>query len=152
MLIGCNSLIFGGCYVGCRQIVTRVCQGAKECTKCEIVCCNTEKVWKVQKTIDNGYWLLMIIKFGCINKVFCILLGFYCPDIGFSIYLWCRRLMFIVGTASVTLVDGAKQAGLVSCSGSYWLKLCPVVIFFKVEILGDHLYIYVRLWWHFVLL
>ena len=78
----------------------------KSATKCA-------KVQKVQKTIDDGYQLIIIIKFLCINKLFCILLGFYCFDIGISIYLWCCPLMLVVGTAFVTLIDGTKQAGLV---------------------------------------
>ena len=51
--------------------------------------------------------------------------------------------MLIVGTTSLTLVDGAKQAGLVGCSDTYLSKSRPVAIFFKVEILGAYLYVYI---------
>ena len=61
--------------------------------------------------------------------------------------LHCYTLLtLVISTTSVILVDGAKLAVIVSCSGSYWSNLHPVVIFFKVEILGNHLYIYVKLW------
>ena len=51
--------------------------------------------------------------------VICILLGLNYPNIGVSFYLWHHWLMFVVCTASVTFADGAKQAGLVSYSGSH---------------------------------
>ena len=54
--------------------------------------------------------------------------------------------MFVVGTAFATLVDGTKQAGLTSYSGSYWSKSLSLAIFFKVEILGDHLFVNTKLW------
>ena len=71
----------------------------------------------MQEAIDNGYWLVKIIKKGCINKDFCILLGFDYFDVGVSIYPWRRLLMLIVDTASIMLIDGAKQAGLVAVIG-----------------------------------
>ena len=74
-------------------------------------------MWKVQKTIDDGYWLVIIIKKYCINKDFCILLGFDYFDVGISIYLWHRPLTLVVGTAFVTLTDGTKQARLVVVIG-----------------------------------
>ena len=49
--------------------------------------------------------------------------------------------MLVVGTASFTLADGAKQARLVGCSGIYLSKSCLVAIFIKVENLGAYLYI-----------
>ena len=49
--------------------------------------------------------------------------------------------MLIVGTASLMLAHSAKQARLVGCSDIYLLKLYPVAIFFKVEVLGAYLYI-----------
>ena len=117
-------------------------QSAQECKKCEAI---QKKMQKVQKTIDNGYWLLIIIKVSCISRSFFIWFIFDNFDVGISICLWCYRLMLIVGTASVILADSVKQAKLMSCSGSYWAKLCPLAIFFKVEILGDHLHIYEKL-------
>ena len=50
--------------------------------------------------------------------------------------------MLVVGTASLMLIGGAKQAGLVVCSGIYLSKSHPVTIFFKVETSGSYLYIY----------
>ena len=69
--------------------------------------------------IDNGYWLVIIVNFYCINMVFCNWLSFDYFDVSISIYLWCHLLMLVVGTASLTLVDGTKKTGLVSCSGIY---------------------------------
>ena len=72
-----------------------------------------ELVQKVQEAISNGYWLVIIIKKCCISKDLCILLGFdYFDEVG-SIYLWRCSLMLVDGTASVMLMDGAKQVGLV---------------------------------------
>ena len=51
--------------------------------------------------------------------------------------------MLAVGTVPLTLVDGAKQAGLVGCSNINLSKLYPVAIFFKVENLCANLYMYV---------
>ena len=42
--------------------------------------------------------------------------------------------MLVVGTASVTSADGAKQAGLVGCSDIYLSKLRPVAISSKKRI------------------
>ena len=67
----------------------------------------------MRKTIDDGYWLVINIKKCFINKDLCILLGFDYFDIGISIYFWRHLLMPVVGTAFVTLTNGAKQAGLV---------------------------------------
>ena len=53
----------------------------------------------------------------CINKDFCILLGFDFFDVSISIYLWHCLLMLVVGTTSVMLMDGTKQAGLVVVIG-----------------------------------
>ena len=53
----------------------------------------------------------------CINKVLCILLGFDYFDISISIYLWRCLLLLVVGTASVMLMDAAKQAELVVVIG-----------------------------------
>ena len=50
-----------------------------------------------------------------------------------SIYLWRHLLMLVVDTASLMLVDNAKQAGLVDCRGIYRSKSHPVAIFFEVE-------------------
>ena len=50
--------------------------------------------------------------------------------------------MLVVGTTSIMLIYSAKQVGLVVIIG----KLHPVAMLFKVEILGDHLSIYVELW------
>ena len=74
---------------------------------------------------------------------FCILLGFGYFDVDISIYLWRRPL-----TAScwhrLCYVNKWRQASW--AGGSYWSKLHPVAILFKLEILGDHLCIYVELW------
>ena len=64
-------------------------------------------------------------------------------DISISIYLWHYLLTLVVGTVSLTLADGTKQAGLVGCSDIYLSKLCPVAIFFKVENLCAYLYMYI---------
>ena len=68
---------------------------------------------------DHRRWLLFGNKYQkcCINKDFCILLGFGYFDIGISIYLWWRPLTLVVGTAFVMLMNGAKQAGLVVVIG-----------------------------------
>ena len=68
-------------------------------------------------------------------------MGFDYFDISVSIYLWHRLLMLVVGTTSLTLVDGAKQAKLVGYSGIYLLKLHPVSISLKIGNLGAYLYI-----------
>ena len=81
--------------------------------ECKTVWHSIELVWKVQEAINNGYWLVTIIKKICINRDFYILVGFDCFDIGVTIYLCRHSLMLVVGTASVILMDGAKQAGLV---------------------------------------
>ena len=72
---------------------------------------------KVQEAIDDGYLLVIIIKKCCINKDLCILLGFDYFDEGASIYLWHHSLTLVVGTVSIMLTDGAKQAGLVVVIG-----------------------------------
>ena len=77
---------------------------------------------KVQKTINNGFWLEMTIKKYCINKDFWILLGFDYFDVGISIYNWHCSLTLVVGTASVMLMDGIKQAGLVVVIGQSCIK------------------------------
>ena len=92
-----------------------------------------EKVRKMQKAIDKGYWLVQIIKSSCINRVFCTWLSFDYFDVSISIYLWRRLLTHVTGTVPLMLVDGAKQAGLVGCSDSYLSKSRPVAIFFKLE-------------------
>ena len=38
------------------------------------------------------------------------------------------------------LVDGAKQAGKVGCSGIYWSKLHLNIIIFQVEYLGAYMH------------
>ena len=54
--------------------------------------------------------------------------------------------MLVIGTASLIFVDGAKQAGLVVCSGIYLFRLYPVAIFFKVrEFGGLFIYLYIAL-------
>ena len=139
MVIGGNFVTFGGCNMGCHQIATRVHQSVKECARVWNSALQYGKSLKSVK--DHRCWLLIEknYQFYYINKVFfCILLGFDYFEIGISIYLWHRRLTLVVCTAPVTLVDGAKQAGPVSCSGSYWSKSRPLAIFFKVETLGDH--------------
>ena len=99
-------------------------------------------MWKV---IQDGYWLVIIIKFVCFNRVFGIWLTFNYFDISISIYLWHCLPTLIVGTASLTLVDGTKQSGPVGCSGIYLSKLRPVAIFTKIENLCAYLYIYIAL-------
>ena len=96
--------------------VDKVGQSALEC---KIVQCNMEKVWKVWKAIDDGYWLVIIFKFCCIKRVFCIWLDFDYFDVSISNYLWHHLLALVVSTASLILADGAKQAGLVGCGGIY---------------------------------
>ena len=61
--------------------------------------------------------LVINIKKYCISKDFCILLGFGYFDVGISIYLWQHPLTLVVGTSSVILMNGAKQAGLVVVIG-----------------------------------
>ena len=90
-------------------------------------------VQKVKKTTDSDYWLVIIIKFYCINKVFRIWVGFDYFDVNISIYLWHRLLTLVVGSASIMLADSAKQASLVGYGGSYLPKPLPVAIFFKIE-------------------
>ena len=41
--------------------------------------------------------------------------------------------MLVIGTTSLTLADGTKQAELVGCNNTYLSKLHQVAIFFKVE-------------------
>ena len=61
--------------------------------------------------------------------------------------------MLIISTTSLTLMDSAKQAGLVGCSGIYLSKLCSLAIFFKIENLGTYfIYIYIALVAFFILL
>ena len=76
----------------------------------------------MQKTIDDGYRLVINIKKCFINKDFCILLGFGCFDIGISIYLWCHPLILVVGTTSVTLTNGIKQAGMMVIIGQNFIQ------------------------------
>ena len=102
------------------HFVNKVCQSTKQgdtvqksALECKIVWHSMELVWKVQKAIKNGYWLVIIIKIFCVNKNFCILLGFGYFDKGVSIYLWHCSFTLVVGPASFMLMDGAKQAGLV---------------------------------------
>ena len=60
----------------------------KSATKCAIMqnsALQYGKVWKVQRDITNGYYLIIVINFFCIYKLFCILLGFDCFDISISI-------------------------------------------------------------------
>ena len=149
MVIEGNSITSGGWNMRFYTSSTKVQQSVPEC---EIMCFNTERVYfnieKVQKvwnTIDNGYWLIIISKIYCMNKAFSIILVFDYFDISVSIYFWRHLLTLVVGTASVTLVDNAKQASLVGCSGSYWSKSHPVATFFKVKVISNHLYIYVKL-------
>ena len=108
----------------------------------KIICFNTEKVQKVQMTINNDYWWIIIIKFCCISKVFGIWLHSDCFDISISIYLWRCLLMLVISIASITSADSAKQAGLVGCSDIYLSKLHAVAIFFKVENFCASLYMY----------
>ena len=82
---------------------------------------------------DHRQWLLifnnnqiLLYKYGLLY-----LIGFDYFDASIRIYLWRCLLTFVIGTASLTLVDGAKQAGLVGCSGTYLSKLHPVAIFSK---------------------
>ena len=49
--------------------------------------------------------------------------------------------MSVAGTTFLMLVDGAKRAGLVGCSGIYWSKLHLNIIFFKVEYLVAYVHI-----------
>ena len=49
--------------------------------------------------------------------------------------------MFVPGTAFLTLVNNAKQAGPVGCSSIYQSKLHPKFIFFQVEYLGACVYV-----------
>ena len=49
----------------------------------------------------------------------------------------------VVSTISLTLMDGAKQAGLVGYSDIYLFKLYPVAIFSKEENLCANLYTYI---------
>ena len=67
----------------------------------------------MQKTINDDYLLVIIIRKYCINKGFCFLLGFDYFEEGVSICLWCHLLTIVVGTTFVTLTDSAKQARLV---------------------------------------
>ena len=48
---------------------------------------------------------------------FYILLGFSYFNIDTSIYLWHHPFTLVIGTASVMLMNGAKQAGLVVVIG-----------------------------------
>ena len=89
----------------------------KSVLECEIVCSSMEKVQKVRKTIGDGFWLVVIIKKYCINKYIYILFGFDYFDIDISIYFWHRSLILVIGTASIMLMDGAKQAKLVVVIG-----------------------------------
>ena len=65
-------------------------------------------------------------------------------DVSISIYLWCHLLMLVVGTISLTLADGAKQAGLVGCSDIYLSKLQPSSYLFQSrEFVCANIYIYI---------
>ena len=112
MVTRVNSITSGGLNIRFRTLSTKVRQSAPEC---EIVHFNVEKV---QKTIEDSYCLVIIIKIYCINKVICILLGFDYFNSGISSYIWRCLLTLIVSTTSIILVDSAKQTGLVGCSGS----------------------------------
>ena len=51
--------------------------------------------------------------------------------------------MLVIGTNSLVLADGTKQAEPMGCSGIYLSKLSPIAIFSKVEKLGAYLYNYI---------
>ena len=51
--------------------------------------------------------------------------------------------MLVVGTASLTLVDSAKQAGPVGYNAINLSKSCRIAIFFKVENLCAYLCMYI---------
>ena len=95
---------------------------------------------KVQRAIDNDYWLLIISKVCFIDRVFCIWLGFDYFDVNISTYFWHWLLTLVAGTAFLTLMDSAKQARPVGCRGIYLSKSCLIVIFFQVEYLGTYVY------------
>ena len=107
-------------------LLTKVWQSVPEC---EIGWYNTEKCARVLNSAtqygisaksSGGYQQCLLIGNNyqkVLYKLFCILLGFDYFDEGVSIYLWHRLLMLIVGTTSIILMDGTKQAGLVVIIG-----------------------------------
>ena len=87
--------------------------------KCELVQLSMELLQKVQEAIDNDCCLVKTTKFCCIDKFFCIQLGFAHINVEIRICFWRRLFMFVVGTAFLILMDGAKQAGPIACSNIY---------------------------------
>ena len=100
-----------------------------------------ELVQKVQEAIDNDYWLAKITKVCCINRFFSIQLGFAYFNIEIRIYLWHGLFLFAVGTAFLTLVDGAKQAGPVGCSSIYQSISQLRIIHYWAEYLYAYVYV-----------
>ena len=100
-----------------------------------------ELVQKVQEAIDNDYWLAKITKVCCIDRFFCIQLGFAYLNIEIHICLWCWLFTFIAGTAFLTLADGAKQAGPVGCSSIYQSTSHLRIIYSWAECLGAYVYV-----------
>ena len=117
----------------------------KSATKCTRVRSNAmqyrKKVQKVWKTIDNNYWLTIVTKICCIDKVFYIWLGFAGLDVKICICFWCRLFIFIVGTTFLILADGTKQARPMGYSNIYQSKLHLKHIFFQVKYLGAYVHI-----------
>ena len=55
--------------------------------ECEMVWCGTKKMQKVQKAIENNYWLAIITEVCCIDRVYYIWLGFAYLDAKIDICL-----------------------------------------------------------------
>ena len=132
----------------CQQKCDKVHQSAKysdtvqqSTPDCKIVWCSTELVWKVQEAIDNDYWLANITQVCCIERFFCIWLGFAYLNVKIHICRWRWRFIFIASTTFLMLVDGTRQAGPVGCSSIYQSTLQLRIIYSWAEYLGAYVYV-----------
>ena len=110
--------------------------------QCETIQCGMEKSGKSTKSVKHHQqWLTIITKAYCIDKIYWIWLGFAYLDVKTSICFWYQLFIFVAGTAFLTLVDSAKQAGPMGCSSIFRPNLHLKILFSQVEYLGAYVYV-----------